>query len=280
MAANPLRYAHAEALRLARWLDWAFGHFLGSTQHPRGAVLSHYRSARRELRSVLKTKRRTLKPETLGILNRLKAGINATMVDAGEAAVAQGSESAERQLVRYVEDGVRYAGQTPRVDIAPQVATVVADFDRQAAQVLALLNRGGDITAEIVGDDHRVGLLQPSGLIATASRQVATAAGAGFIAAIGRERGQDFGWMKQTIPAIDERTTETCLRAAGQKRHIDEPFHLTGEPRFADDLDWTPFHWYCRTSVALYLPQYDDGLTQALRGDVQRERKRRESERD
>ncbi len=40
-----------------------------------------------------------------------------------------------------------------------------------------------------------------------------------------------------------------------------QPFHLEGTPRFADELDWSPFHYYCRTSIALYLPEYDDGIT-------------------
>jgi hypothetical protein len=106
------------------------------------------------------------------------------------------------------------------------------------------------------------------------------AVSASFASTVGREPGQAFGWMKQTIPAIDERTTDCCLRAAGQTRPINEKFKLTGEPRFADELDWTPFHWYCRTSVVLYLPDYDDGLTEKLREDVRVEREKRESDED
>ena len=32
-------------------------------------------------------------------------------------------------------------------------------------------------------------------------------------------------------------------------------------PAYACELDWPPFHAWCRTSVALYLPKFDDGLT-------------------
>jgi hypothetical protein len=46
---------------------------------------------------------------------------------------------------------------------------------------------------------------------------------------------------------------------------MDRAFHLIGTPRFADHVDWTPFHWRCRTSVALYLPGYDTGITEAMR---------------
>ena len=63
---------------------------------------------------------------------------------------------------------------------------------------------------------------------------------------------------------MDNRVTDCCLRAHGQVQPFDTKFQLTGYPRFADELAWTPFHWYCRTSVALYQPQFDDGFTDRL----------------
>ena len=72
------------------------------------------------------------------------------------------------------------------------------------------------------------------------------------------------GFQKQAIAALDAHTTDCCLRVHGQIQPLDGLFHLTGEPRFADNMDWSPFHWNCRTSVALYKPDYDDGLTEKM----------------
>ena len=44
------------------------------------------------------------------------------------------------------------------------------------------------------------------------------------------ERATGRVWDKQVIAAIDEKTTQTCLRAHGQIRRIKEPFVLTGTP--------------------------------------------------
>lgn len=67
---------------------------------------------------------------------------------------------------------------------------------------------------------------------------------------------------KQAIAAIDERTTECCLRAHGQVQPLDKPFKLTGTPRFADEVMSPPFHWYCRTGESLYHPAFEEvGVT-------------------
>jgi hypothetical protein len=51
----------------------------------------------------------------------------------------------------------------------------------------------------------------------------------------------------------------------GQVVDLDKPFHLTGQPRFAQYVDNPPFHWSCRTATALVRPQdAEDGLTQAM----------------
>ncbi len=59
-------------------------------------------------------------------------------------------------------------------------------------------------------------------------------------------------WERQAIAAIDERTTDCCLRVHGQVQDLDTSFDLTGTPRFADRVKNPPFHWFCRTSTALY----------------------------
>lgn len=67
---------------------------------------------------------------------------------------------------------------------------------------------------------------------------------------------------KQVIAAVDERTTDCCLRAHGQIVGFDEPFKLSGTPRFADLMDYPPFHWNCRTSIAIHKPEMEEqGIT-------------------
>lgn len=57
---------------------------------------------------------------------------------------------------------------------------------------------------------------------------------------------------RQAIAVLDEHTTDCCLRVHGQIVGQDQPFHLTGTPRFADYVPSPPFHWFCRTATAIY----------------------------
>lgn len=78
-------------------------------------------------------------------------------------------------------------------------------------------------------------------------------------------------YERQAIAALDERTTDCCLRVHGQIVGIKENFHLVGTPRFADEMPAPPFHWFCRTSVALYVRQFEDfGITTAEMRDAAR----------
>lgn len=61
-------------------------------------------------------------------------------------------------------------------------------------------------------------------------------------------------FQKQAIAAIDKRTTQCCLKVHGQIQNLDQPFVLTGTPRFADRIQNPPFHHRCRTAVSLYTP--------------------------
>lgn len=64
---------------------------------------------------------------------------------------------------------------------------------------------------------------------------------------------------RQVVATIGSRTTETCLRAHGQVRGIDEPFDLSGEPKFASQMMHPAFHWNCRTAVAAWHPRFESG---------------------
>lgn len=78
-------------------------------------------------------------------------------------------------------------------------------------------------------------------------------------------------FKKQAIATIDDRTTDCCLRAHGQIQDIDDPFELTGTPRYADEVQDPPFHWYCRTSEALYNEAFERfGVTTEKMRDMAR----------
>ncbi|MBN2389901.1 MAG: hypothetical protein JXR84_04215 [Anaerolineae bacterium] len=83
------------------------------------------------------------------------------------------------------------------------------------------------------------------------------------------------GLMKQAIAAIDERTTDCCLRVHGQVRALNQPYELAGEPRFADRMDYPPFHWNCRTSSVAYMREWEDSaittemMTDAARAELE-----------
>ena len=79
-----------------------------------------------------------------------------------------------------------------------------------------------------------------------------------------RRRIEPLPWKKQAVATVDRHTTPTCLNVHGQVVALNKPFHLTGEPRFADHIQWPPFHWHCRTSVVLYHPDLDAGYTQRM----------------
>ena len=275
MPPNPLRVAHRDALRLAKWIAWATGKYLGSQQHPRGQVMNIYRKARRDMSGVLKAKRRTMRGEAQEVLQDTRRKLEIVTNEVVLEAVAHGRESALVQLAAYADDGVQFTPQMLPAIVDDIAQAPLMEFNKQAAQILGLIASGGDVLTSIVGDTGRVGVMQPSPVITTATDAMTKSIAVSFSNTVGREPAQEFGWQKQVMAAIDDRTTETCLRAAGQSVLVDDKFHLTGTPRFADEMDWTPFHWYCRSSIALHLPQYDDGVTEELRQAVAKEREKR-----
>jgi hypothetical protein len=81
-----------------------------------------------------------------------------------------------------------------------------------------------------------------------------------------RRAGAGNEFMRQAVAAIDERTSDCCLRVNGQVVGMDEPFQLSGTPRYADALLNPGFHDYCRTSVVLVRrSEADDELSQRMR---------------
>lgn len=151
---------------------------------------------------------------------------------------------------------------TPAVDAVTEVA------NQQASQTVAIALVGGNVE-QVVGDGvNSVGFLSQG----TLNRLLA-----GYITALLlsryeetleafiQEQIDDNTYYKQAVAAIDENTTECCLIVHGQFQPMDKPFILTGSPRFADEIEQPPFHWNCRTALALvHASERYDGLTQEM----------------
>lgn len=273
MPPNPLLLAHRHALRDDRWLRRAFARFLGSAKHPRGAVLSAYRRARREMKRAL---RPGAKLAPSDVLFGLRSELTGIAYQSLREASARGVVSGTAQAAAYRADGARIIDIRARVDNDVLLDAWFSGFYAQERTVRALLP-GGD-PATIIGDAGRMGALAPGVVLREGARWIATALHSSAEAAMGEPLGD--AWGKQALPNIDDVTTDCCLSVAGQIQPLDSPFQLTGEPRFADELDWTPFHWYCRTSVALYREGFDVGVTTGIRSQVGAERARRQVEAD
>ena len=82
---------------------------------------------------------------------------------------------------------------------------------------------------------------------------------------------------RQAVASIQANTTDCCLRAHGQVVGPDEPFTLTGTPRFAREMMYPPFHWNCRSAAVAWHPRFEGGglNTANMKSSAQAELKRR-----
>ncbi len=232
---------------------------LGSSSNPKGRVLVAYRNGGRALRDALGESGRMRTVAANEAIGELRRSVTTACRETLTEAVQAGQAQAQRQLEAY---GLAVPFGIAAVDIAAMLAAWLARFEAQAAAAQGLVATGAD-PEEIIGDGERAGVLRPAPVIAEGSRWVANAVVGALIlwleqATQGKQTPTPPGrkqpeseWYHQAVAAIDERTTECCLMVHGQTQPLDQPFKLDGEPRYADELDHPPFHWYCRTAEAL-----------------------------
>jgi hypothetical protein len=96
----------------------------------------------------------------------------------------------------------------------------------------------------ILGQGMRLGFLQPAPVNSQLAHQITGIVFSLWGQTVSKSTKGLGGFNKQVIAAIDQKTTETCLKAHGQVVPFDNEFTLVGTPRFADKMTWTPFHWY------------------------------------
>jgi len=263
------RAAVRAAVAASRGLEGVFGR-MGTVEHPRGRVLGAYRNARRALGDVWGRGVVGLRWEVEEVLAGLRQEVTAAAVDLLGEAAALGVESGQRQ----VEGRGLEVGWPGVADMGPALGAWLAPMDAQVAAVRGVAAMGGGIEL-VVGDGESPGILTPGPVVREGGRWLAWMMMAGWQDAV-TGAGAEEGWFKQACAAIDERTTDCCLRVHAQAVPLEGNFRLTGEPRYADEMQWSPFHWWCRTSVAL-LPadEVGDDVTGWMRGAADAELERR-----
>lgn len=259
MPVNPLERAIKSGISMNDRIGDLFAR-IGTTAHPRGEVLSNYATARLALQQAL------VSPQPLAdardILRNLRRQLNSDVGNVFADAIALGQDEVTRQLRFYdvrPRGSIRLTEQTQSA-----IDNTMARFDAQSAAITALVIAGAT-PDEIIGDAQRTGIFSASEVTAAAAYWATFLVWNAFDETLqsGNSDNQDF--QKQAVAALDARTTDCCLQVHGQIRPLDEPFHLTGTPRYADYQDWPGFHWYCRTSGVLYQDAFDDGLTAKMR---------------
>ena len=222
----------------------------------RGRLMALYRQARRALAGNTKS------PQVVvDVLRELRAALEEALRLQFQEIAQVGLSQAQAELALY---GLPAA--TDPADVSGQVQTVLTTFDAQAAQVRGLAQLGDE--ALILGDEERMGVLTPGPILREGARWAAVAALTAYAVAVDRgvrraNAQEDF--LRQAVSAIDERTTDCCLRVNGQTVAIDQPFELTGTPRFADRMMHQPFHYFCRGAQTLVRRRNaDDALTRSM----------------
>lgn len=219
---------------------------LGTREHPRGRVLTAYRNARRALDGNLS--------DPLAVsdaLTELLASVRAANREMLTLAVEAGLEQADREMQAYGIRGGAFPGaEAQLVSRALPAATGVTETQINAVNALAL--SGATDAGLILGGETRAGILSPAPAIRESAKWLTITAMSAWLLRSGEAaRRSGVVFRRQAVAAIDERTTETCLRVHGQVVDMEEDFVLRGTPRFADELRAPPFHEYCRTSQVL-----------------------------
>ena len=253
---NPFEQAVKRAVKNNELFNTYFS-AVGIGDNRRGFVATAYRSAQMAMREALKQPNKVAAARD--VMGSLRLALHGGAYSLFQQAQGEAVQDAEVQLALY--DDVQ-AAQVNSETLSEQrlsaVCAVLAKVDAQTAFIDAALMAGQDDDL-ILGDEDRAGALRPGDVLAASAFWVAALFWDAWQARISLDRYGSH-YQKVAVAALDNRTTDCCLRLHGQVQPFEKPFHLEGTPRFADELDWSPFHYYCRTSIALYLPEYDDGI--------------------
>ena len=156
--------------------------------------------------------------------------------------------------------------------IAPAVASTLSLVELQADRTTAVsrLDLGEEY---IIGDEVRQGTLTANPIIGDIAFWATSLAVLAYTTGTGDKMGKDA--KRQAVAQVDSDTTRTCLNVHGQIVGLEEKFHLTGTPRYADDMHATPFHRGCRTAIATIMAKYlEPEVTAGMREEAIEEGKK------
>jgi len=195
-------------------------------------------------------------------LATLEASIRAASAGYYDMALKVGLVQAQRDLKIY---GL---GQPDNIDpssIPLAVGSTIGLLESQMDQATTIsrLGLGEEL---IIGDASRRGIIQPAPILAEMAFWLTSLSVLSYEQGTKRKMPEV---VRQAVAQIDQHTTQTCLNVHGQIVGEDEDFHLTGTPKYADDMHAPPFHRGCRTAVAKILPKYvKPDVTKAMRDDA------------
>lgn len=219
---------------------------IGVGNHPRGIVRTAYRNSRRAMIAALDEGQFAVQEVMAGARSEIRDGLRSIYADAQE----QGWNIANSQLGYYGVDPVLYSRLYGREALDGALDAVSEENKKQEMAILALLLFMNFEKEQIVGSDNRAGIMQEGAVLGAASSYAATVMWSSYSQAIEKSGAGD-EFVKIASAVIDDRTTDCCRLVNGQVQPLDQPFILTGTPRFADRMQMSPFHLYCRTGIAI-----------------------------
>ncbi len=264
---TPLDNAIGSALDMNASIGDLFAE-IGTSAHPDGSILTIYRNSNVALQAALLESDPSRAVND--VLRKTRRELQVAVALILQAALSLGQEEAQRQLELYgipVTTSINLTDETQSALLA-----VMARFDVQAAAISALVLTNAD-PLQIVGDENRSGIFSGFEIATSLAFWATYLIWNNFdqnVWANTQASSNKESFMKVAVAVLDERTTDCCLRVHGQVQPLDQPFHLTGTPRFADEMDWPAFHNHCRTSVSLIDVNHDQGVLESMKAEAKK----------
>lgn len=217
----------------------------------------------------------SLAREIEGVLGDMEGGLRRDLERGLTRSQANGFEAAERELRLFMRElgivGRRVSIDRGSVAIIENVLEQVPGIvGATRSALVGELRRGlisGESFAELVRAITQLNLTDRASVFRRGQTSMELFIRRAIIDANNASRNQVYqdsqelvpGLQKQWVSVITPETTQTCLRAHGQIRELDEPYALTGTPRFSDEVMTPPGHWNCRSSSVAYHPDFEVG---------------------
>jgi hypothetical protein len=251
LTTNPLRKAVSLAENHVDDLGYMFSR--AGIAENEGRMKSLYRQAKHRL--LIASSLKEIRDATDVLVDGVR-GLSSSFI---EEAWRAGGSLASNQLQAYGEKakGVPF-------DLSKMRVLTEAVVQRAQAQVgniyaLSLVGENKPILFGRQDKEDDFGMMSPAFVEISLAAIMVEASTEGWETYIKRNTREVY--KKIAVAQVDNKTTRCCLKVNGQIQDIDKPFHTTETPAWADWQDAPPFHWYCRTALALYDEMWDDGIS-------------------